>query len=113
MDTIGSRIKAERKRAGITQAELAKKLGLATGTIQQYELGKRQPNGKMLQRIAGAINCSTANFFPECTHLADFVRQAEKALAESAEAYQELNGKGRAEAIKRIKELAQLPQYTE
>ena len=113
MDTIGSCIKAERKRAGMTQIELAKKLGLATGTIQQYELGKRQPNGKMLQRIAGAINCSTANFFPECTHLADCVRPTEKTLDEIAEAYRLLNGKGRAEALKRIKELAQLPQYTD
>lgn len=113
METIGSRIKAERKRAGMTQIELAKKLNVAAGTIQQYELDKRQPNGKMLQRLAEAINCSAANFFPECPRLADYVQPAEKTPDEMTGVYQLLNGKGRAEALKRIKELAQLPQYTD
>lgn len=41
--TTGQRIKAARKKAGMTQKEIAEKAGTATGTIQQYELGKRQP----------------------------------------------------------------------
>lgn len=56
--TIGQRIKQARKNAGLTQRELAEKSGTATGTIQQYELGKRQPRTEQLQRIAAALNVS-------------------------------------------------------
>ena len=53
--TTGERIKAARKKAGMTQKEIAEKAGTATGTIQQYELGKRQPRLAQLQRIAAAL----------------------------------------------------------
>ena len=56
--TIGQRIKEARKSTGLTQRELAERAGTATGTIQQYELGKRQPRIEQLQRIADALNIS-------------------------------------------------------
>lgn len=49
------RLKRARKRAGYTQAKLAKKTGLATGTIQMYELGTRKPTVKSLSKIASAL----------------------------------------------------------
>ena len=51
----GERIQSARKRAGLTQKELAQRLGLATGTIQQYELNKRQPRTEQLREIADAL----------------------------------------------------------
>ena len=54
--TIGQRIKEARKNTGLTQRELAERSGTATGTIQQYELGKRQPRIEQLQRIASALD---------------------------------------------------------
>lgn len=54
--TTGQRIKAFRKQANLTQRELAQKIGSATGTIQQYELGKREPRSSQLQKIADALN---------------------------------------------------------
>lgn len=53
--TINERIKAARKAAGMTQAQLAEKIGSATITIQQYEAGKRQPRIEQLQKIASAL----------------------------------------------------------
>lgn len=38
---LGRALQMIRKQSGLTQEELAQKLGLATGTIQQYELGIR------------------------------------------------------------------------
>ncbi len=52
---LGERIKAARKAVKMTQAELAKKVGLATGTIQQYELGKRQPRYEQIANIADTL----------------------------------------------------------
>ena len=54
--TIGQRIKEARKNTGLTQRELAERSRTATGTIQQYELGKRQPRIEQLQRIASALD---------------------------------------------------------
>ena len=54
--TTGERIKVARKAAKLTQAELAERLGLATGTVQQYELNKREPGLDRLLEIAFVLN---------------------------------------------------------
>lgn len=57
--TTGDRIKAARNAAGLTQKELAQICGLATGTIQQYELNKRLPKNKEItEKLADALNVS-------------------------------------------------------
>ena len=43
---------------GWTQKELAEQLNLATGTVQQYELGKRSPSLETLQKIAKLFDVS-------------------------------------------------------
>lgn len=50
------RLKQARKKSNLTQKELAQLSGLATGTIQQYELGKRVPVPEALAKIAAALN---------------------------------------------------------
>jgi len=50
--TLGESIKKARKEKGLTQKRLAQLTGNATGTIQQYELGKRQPRLEQLEKIA-------------------------------------------------------------
>lgn len=52
----GEKIKQLRIKNGITQKELANKSGLATGTIQQYELQKRKPKLETVEKIADALN---------------------------------------------------------
>lgn len=44
-------LKIARKQAGLTQKALADILGVATGTVQQWELGIRFPRVAMLQKI--------------------------------------------------------------
>lgn len=50
----GERIKAARKASGLTQEQLAKKCGLATITIRQYESGKREPRLAQMRALAAA-----------------------------------------------------------
>ena len=52
---IREKIKAFRKSKGLTQEALAQKCGLATITIRQYELGKREPSIAQLTKIAAAL----------------------------------------------------------
>ncbi len=53
--TIGQKIQNFRKEKGYTQKQLAEKCGMATGTIQQYELNKREPRQEQLRKIADAL----------------------------------------------------------
>lgn len=54
------RLKYARELAGLTQRELAEKLGLSHGAIGLYELGKREPDLTTLQRIAHALGTSVS-----------------------------------------------------
>ena len=56
------RIKAARKAKGMTQKELANQLGLATGTIQQYELGKREPRLEQLSKLSEVLGVPISFF---------------------------------------------------
>ena len=55
---LGPRMAAARKSKGLTQKELAERLDLATGTVQQYELGKRRPDVDVLKSIADILDVS-------------------------------------------------------
>lgn len=54
-ENIGKRIRDARKAAGMTQAELADKLGISYQGITQWENGLRNPKYESLCKIADAI----------------------------------------------------------
>lgn len=47
----------QRKKAGLTQEALAKKVHLKKMTIFYYEKGIRVPNAQTLVALANALNC--------------------------------------------------------
>lgn len=49
-------LKYFRTREGLSQSELAKKLGLSASTISMYEVGKRQPDFEIEEKIADLFN---------------------------------------------------------
>ena len=53
----GKRIRTARIAAGMTQAELAKKLGIPYQSIGQWERGARKPKISTIQKIADALSC--------------------------------------------------------
>lgn len=55
------KIKNLRLQAGLTQKELARRLGTSQQNIAQYENGKRIPKTKTLQKIADALNVSVVD----------------------------------------------------
>lgn len=46
---------ALRKAKGLTQVEIAKALGLSRSAYSMYELGQREPDFEVAQRLAGAL----------------------------------------------------------
>lgn len=61
--TMGNKIKNLREKAGLSQTELADKLGLSKSVISAYEKGIRNPSFKVLPLLAEALNVSQLYFF--------------------------------------------------
>lgn len=55
MKTFAIKLKQYRENAGITQAELARKLGVSRASISLYENGQREPDFETEERIASAL----------------------------------------------------------
>lgn len=124
--SFSERLRAARKKAGLTQQRLAEKSGLATGTIQQYELNKRTPKPEAVAKIAEALDLGysyTKDGEPYFYDFVDTVQRPEYAKNEKfnniqykdaqriIEPYERLNDIGKNEAIKRVEELTELKKY--
>jgi transcriptional regulator with XRE-family HTH domain len=58
--TTGTKLKRERRGEGLTQAELAKRSGVAQSTIAQIEGGARpNPHPGTLKKLAEALGVDT------------------------------------------------------
>lgn len=117
--TTGQLIKAARKKAGMTQAQLAEKAGVAAITIQQYELGKRQPRLAQLQAIASALGVPVQELISdwEAVDKEEFkdVFIYGKGLTTPKDridaALDQLNDEGQEKAAERVEELTEIPKY--
>lgn len=54
--TIFERLKAARKKAGLTQVEVSERMGISKHSYTQWELGYRNPTIKTLKKIASALD---------------------------------------------------------
>ena len=63
--TIGEYIKQKRQSAGMTQQDLASKVGISYQQLSQYERGVRSPKPEMLEKLSEAIGY----YFPEFMRL--------------------------------------------
>lgn len=59
--STGEHIKEARKRAGMTQVELAEKLNIPFQSVSQWERDLRNPKYETLQRIAQVLNTSVSD----------------------------------------------------
>ncbi len=62
MQDLGSRIEMARKVAGLSQRELALRLGVDEKTVGRWERGENAPRGRHLQRLA-EVTGRTQEFF--------------------------------------------------
>ena len=60
MATFASRIKELRKREGLSQPQLAEKIGLTKGTVSLWERGPRRPDFPTMEKVADFINVSVS-----------------------------------------------------
>ena len=56
--TFGDRVAAAREEAGMTQKDLARRLGTRTGTLRSWEDDLSEPRANRLSMLAGLLNVS-------------------------------------------------------
>lgn len=56
-------IKELRKKAALTQAELAEAVGVTQSTVSQWESGKAVPDTLKLPKLAEVLECGIADLF--------------------------------------------------
>ena len=56
-------IKELRKKAALTQAELAEAVGVTQSTVSQWESGTAFPRADKLPKLAEVLGCSVADLF--------------------------------------------------
>ena len=123
--TVSENIRYFRKERGYTQKQLSELAGIATITLQQYELEKREPKLENLQKIAEALGIPIAALLDidetdqALNALSDFknvdVKQTQYPdmfNLKELEPYFTLNRKGKDKALSYIDDLAKLPEYT-
>lgn len=56
--TLGKRIKVQRKRLGLSTAELARRAGVTRDTLAAWEAGTTTPRANRLMTLAGVLEAS-------------------------------------------------------
>ena len=62
---ISDRIAKARKAAGLTQSELARRLGIRPQSVQSWEAGITAPRARRLTQVAEVLGVPEAFFFEE------------------------------------------------
>lgn len=64
---LGKKIRAHRDELGLTQAELADKLGLTYSSVSQWESGRATPRTPILRQLADLFDTTVADLMGETT----------------------------------------------
>lgn len=73
-------LKAARKKAGLTQAQLAEQIGINRATLARYESGQINPPYAQIEKILSALRVPFYAFFPIEQNPGPFVRELEAVI---------------------------------
>lgn len=104
---ISKQMKTLRKMRGLTQEDLAKKVGISTMSIRRYENGERIMPLRIARGIAKALDVDTI-IRPELSKNSLVYKALKKRLNDS---FDQLSGPGQAKAVERVEELTEIPKY--
>jgi len=62
LDTFGGRLSRARAASGLSEKELAWRLGVKQATIQAWECDRSQPNAQRMNRLSGLLGVSLSWF---------------------------------------------------
>lgn len=134
MGMIGENIKLIRQSKGLTQEELAKKLGISKSAISRYESGQRDPNLDSADKIASVLGVALRDLVSadnvmnmmvggesliETQYLSNLQNSKDSSEEKEMGKYQlqimvameKLNLDGQKKALERVEELTEVPKY--
>lgn len=131
--TTGERIKAARKKEGMTQADLALKLNIPFQSISQWERDIRKPKFDSLRKIAKELNCPITDLLTEeeipivrlgysaghkvggeewLEYLKNYLDYSFSDVEQKiVYLLAKLNDEGQTKAVERVEELTEIPKY--
>ncbi|WP_137819616.1 helix-turn-helix domain-containing protein [Pseudomonas sp. 2FG] len=65
---VGRAIARQRNRCGLTQEEVAERLGVGNEAVSRIERGVVMPNVERLMELASIFGCETADLLTEASH---------------------------------------------
>ena len=109
----GIRIKAARKRADMTQSELAEKAGISLMSVRRYEHGSREPSINTLKKIAEVLGIPTRDLIDVRLQIVkdELIYDADVSASRLIESFNRLNDYGKQVAAERIYELTCIDKY--
>jgi transcriptional regulator with XRE-family HTH domain len=109
--SLGQRIAYYRKKAGLSQKELATAIGVSSPVLSYYENDKNDPPTSILVKIAETLDVTSDKLLGlDGPKPAAYRNRCEYTLLRELRC---LNGFGQDRALEYISELKELPKYTE
>ena len=93
--TLASRIKDLRLVAGLTQEQLAEKIGVKKQNISRYESGRVEPNIRTAKKLADALGVSLEDMAAGVSSFSSPAPALSPDEAQLVEDYRSLNKEGR------------------
>lgn len=119
--TFQTKLAKMRKEAGLSQKELAKKVGASQASINYWEKGQRTPSIDAAQRLANFFNIpisdllepTTVKLFGDMSELfsGSTTLQIDINGTKMNELFNQLNNKGQSKAIEQVEMLTKIPEY--
>lgn len=118
--STGDKLKLLRLREGMTQKELADKLGVTPQNISQYERGLKKPKIETVQKMADALGVDVSEIIPQ-KQILDLDEMRLRSLYYSSQEYEdqeafamsmmELNSEGHKMLMRYLEYLKSVPEY--
>lgn len=108
--SIGSRIKERREMLGITQTQLAERLGVSKGAIGNYETDANSPKASIMYKVFEVLQCDANYLFQD-----EMSAQNKNTLSERdrdlLNLFHKLNEEGREKLLDYADDLVQSEKY--
>ncbi|MDR2577553.1 MAG: helix-turn-helix domain-containing protein [Chitinispirillales bacterium] len=107
--TLGQRIVYFRKKAGVSQKNLAAVAGIKPSTLSYYEKDKREPSVQIIKNLSKALNI-TGDTLLGLEPYPDLIAQNRDEYT-LLSAFRTLNGLGQKRALESVSDLSEVPKY--
>jgi len=108
--SLGRRIVDYRKKAGISQKELAEMVGIKPSSLSYYERGKREPNVLILIGLAKALKI-TGDALLGVEPQPDLIAQNRDEAA-ILRVFRSMNRLGQQKTLEYTSDLSEIPKYS-